>query len=619
MILYSSNITNFIDDVYNNKIIQILENSKKNELYKGTTNSEKLSWQNSLKYMADIVIKSNIPKDCSVVLEYNLPMTSSRIDFMLLGYDSNHTKRVLIFELKQWSKANRINDSEMLIETFVGNGLKKVVHPSYQAWSYMTLLDDFNKCIQENGIILDACSVLHNYITDKNDPLLDDKFSDLINTVPLFTKNDENKLITFIKERIYYGDNQAIIYEIDNSQLMPSKSLQNNVDKLLKGNKEFKLIDNQMIIYDQILSTIKKEQKYVIVVEGGPGTGKSVIAINLLANLTKQGRLCQYVSRNTAPRVIYSAKLKGTLNKTSIDNLFKTSGAYTEIEKDIFDVLIVDEAHCLTEKSGLFNNYGVNQIKEIINSSNCSIFFIDENQKVHLNDIGTKKEIKKWASDLGANVIEFYLESQFRCSGSDNYLKFIDYLLGLNDNYNGKINYDINICESPHELEKIIKNKNINSNSRIIAGYCWNWDKKEIDNTNYHDIKIDDYGISWNLGAKQTFAIDNSINEAGCVHSVQGLEFDYVGVIIGKDLYYEDGKIRTNFQNHASSDPSFKGIKKIYKEDKERANQISDVIIKNTYRVLLTRGIKGCYVYCVDPSLNQYLKEQIRLYKKTNN
>jgi len=616
MILYSSNITNFIDDVYDNKIIQILENNKKNELYKGTTNSEKLSWENSLKYMADIVIKSNIPKDCSVVLEYNLPMTSSRIDFMLLGYDSNHTKRAIIFELKQWSKVNRIDDSEMLIETFVGNGLKKVVHPSYQAWSYMTLLADFNKCIQENGIILDACSILHNYIIDKNDPLLDDKFSDLINTVPLFTKNDELKLIAFIKERIYYGDNQAIIYEIDNSHLMPSKSLQNNIDKLLKGNKEFKLIDNQMIIYDQILSAIKREQKNVIIVEGGPGTGKSVIAINLLANLTKQGKLCQYVSRNTAPRVIYSAKLKGTLNKTSIDNLFKTSGAYTEIEKDIFDVLIVDEAHCLTEKSGLFNNYGENQIKEIINSSKCSVFFIDENQKVHLNDIGTKKEIKKWASDLDANVIEFYLESQFRCSGSDNYLKFIDYLLGLNDSYNSNINYDINICESPHELEKIIKNKNINYNSRIIAGYCWNWDKKEIDNTNYHDIKIDDYGISWNLGSKQTFAIDNSINEAGCVHSVQGLEFDYVGVIIGKDLYYEDGKIRTNFQNHASSDPSFKGIKKIYKEDKERANQISDVIIKNTYRVLLTRGIKGCYVYCVDPALNQYLKKQIQLYKK---
>ena len=596
MILYSSNITNFIDDVYNNKIIQILMNSKKNELYKGTTNSEKLSWENSLKYMADVLIMSNIPKDCSVALEYNLPMTSSRIDFMLFGYDSNHTKRALIFELKQWSKVNRIHDSEILIETFVGNGLKKVVHPSYQAWSYMTLLADFNKCIQENGIILESCSVLHNYVLDKKDPLLDDKFSDLINSVPLFFKNEENKLITFIKEKFCFGDNQDIIQEIDNSQLIPSKSLQNNIDKLLKGNKEFKLIDNQMIIYDQILSTIKKDIKNVIIVEGGPGTGKSVIAINLLANLTKQGKLCQYVSRNTAPRVIYSAKLKGTLNKTSIDNLFKTSSAYTEIEKDIFDVLIVDEAHCLTEKSGLFNNYGENQIKEIINSSKCSIFFIDENQKVHLNDIGTKKEIKKWANNLNANVIEFYLESQFRCNGSDNYLKFVDYLLGLKDNYKGKINYDINICKNPQELEKIIKNKNINFNSRIIAGYCWNWDKNEINNTDYHDIKIDDYGISWNLGSKQTFAIDNSINEAGCIHSVQGLEFDYVGVIIGKDLYYEDGRIRTNFYNHASSDPSFKGIKKIYKEDKEGANQISDIIIKNTYRVLLTRGTKGCYV-----------------------
>ena len=615
MILYSSNITNFIDDVYNNKIIQILMNSKKNELYKGTTNSEKLSWENSLKYMADVLIMSNIPKDCSVALEYNLPMTSSRIDFMLFGYDSNHTKRALIFELKQWSKVNRIHDSEILIETFVGNGLKKVVHPSYQAWSYMTLLADFNKCIQENGIILESCSVLHNYVLDKKDPLLDDKFSDLINSVPLFFKNEENKLITFIKEKFCFGDNQDIIQEIDNSQLIPSKSLQNNIDKLLKGNKEFKLIDNQMIIYDQILSTIKKDIKNVIIVEGGPGTGKSVIAINLLANLTKQGKLCQYVSRNTAPRVIYSAKLKGTLNKTSIDNLFKTSSAYTEIEKDIFDVLIVDEAHCLTEKSGLFNNYGENQIKEIINSSKCSIFFIDENQKVHLNDIGTKKEIKKWANNLNANVIEFYLESQFRCNGSDNYLKFVDYLLGLKDNYKGKINYDINICKNPQELEKIIKNKNINFNSRIIAGYCWNWDKNEINNTDYHDIKIDDYGISWNLGSKQTFAIDNSINEAGCIHSVQGLEFDYVGVIIGKDLYYEDGRIRTNFHNHASSDPSFKGIKKIYKEDKEGANQISDIIIKNTYRVLLTRGTKGCYVYCVDKNLNQYFKEQIELYK----
>ena len=434
--------------------------------------------------------------------------------------------------------------------------------------------------------------------------------------MPIFFQNDEEKIIEFINKKFSYGDSLSIIHEIDSSKLLPSKSLQENIDKLLKGNKEFKLIDNQMIIYDEILLAIKKEEKNVIIVEGGPGTGKSVIAINLLANLTKQGKLCQYVSRNTAPRVIYGTKLKGTLNKTSIDNLFKTSGAYTEIDKDVFDALIVDEAHCLTEKSGLFNNYGENQIKEIINSSKSSIFFIDEKQKVHLNDIGTKKEIKKWATSLNANIIELKLESQFRCNGSDNYLKFIDYLLGITNNYVGKINYDIAVCDTPQELEALIKIKNAENNkSRIVAGYCWNWNKEEINNTDYHDIQIEDYGISWNLGSKQTFAIDDSINEAGCVHSVQGLEFDYVGVIIGEDLYFKDEEVFTNFQKHASSDPSFKGIKKMYKENEIMAREISDTIIKNTYRVLLTRGIKGCYIYCVDKKLNDYIKKQINIYK----
>ena len=160
---------------------------------------------------------------------------------------------------------------------------------------------------------------------------------------------------------------------------------------------------------------------------------------------------------------------------------------------------------------------------------------------------------------------------------------------------------------------------NKNNRSRILAGYCWNWNKDEINNTNYHDIKIEDYGISWNLGAKQTFAIDDSINEAGCVHSVQGLEFDYVGVIIGNDLYFEDGIICTNFQNHASSDPAFKGIKKMYKENKKLALELSDDIIKNTYRVLLTRGIRGCYVYCVDKQLNNYFKEKINVFFTNKN
>ena len=384
----------------------------------------------------------------------------------------------------------------------------------------------------------------------------------------------------------------------------------------MAGKECFKLIDSQMVIYDELLRNIDNNENSVSIVDGDPGTGKSVIAINLLVNMIKHGKMAQYVSRNTAPRAIYSYELKGTMNKNNIDNLFKTSGSYTSVDEEIFDCLIVDEAHCLTEKSGLFNNYGENQIKEIIKSSKHSVFFIDEKQKVHLNDIGTIDEIEKWANKYNKKIYKYSLLSQFRCNNSGNYLDFVDYILGIKNNFEGNIgNYEFKMFDSPNELKKIIEEKNKKYKARIIAGYCWNWDKKEIDNSNYHDIKIGDFGISWNLGAKQTFAIDDSINEAGCIHSVQGLEFDYVGIIIGNDLLYKNNKLITDFHNHASTDPSFKGIKKLEKEDSQYAKLVADELIRNIYRVLLTRGIKGCYVYCVDENLNNYYKKLIKQFK----
>ena len=305
--------------------------------------------------------------------------------------------------------------------------------------------------------------------------------------------------------------------------------------------------------------------------------------------------------------------------KPGVNDLF-TEGkeviTYTSVDEEIFDCLIVDEAHCLTEKSGLFNNYGENQIKEIIKSSKHNVFFIDEKQKVHLNDIGTIDEIEKWANKYNKKIYKYSLLSQFRCNNSGNYLDFVDYILGIKNDFEGNIgNYEFKMCDTPNELKKIIEEKNEKYKARIIAGYCWNWDKKEIDNSDYHDIKIGDFGISWNLGAKQTFAVDDSINEAGCIHSVQGLEFDYVGIIIGNDLLYKNNKLITDFHNHASTDPSFKGIKKLEKEDSQYANLVADKLIRNIYRVLLTRGIKGCYVYCVDESLNNYFKNLIKQFK----
>lgn len=381
------------------------------------------------------------------------------------------------------------------------------------------------------------------------------------------------------------------------------------------------MLDEQKVVYENILSLSTKCQKdgkkRTIIVEGGPGTGKTVVAINLLAELTKRNQFVQYVSKNAAPRTVYGYKLKGTMKKSSVDNLFKGSGCYTEAPMNSVGTILADEAHRLNEKSGMFQNMGENQIKEIIHASRCSVFFIDESQRVTTSDIGSIAEIEKWAERENSEVIKMELVSQFRCNGSDGYLAWIDDVLQIRDtaNYDLEgIDYDIRICDSPKEMEHIVIEKNrIRNRARILAGYCWNWPKDTRNDVNYHDIKIGDYGISWNLDGGDAFAINpDSVHEAGCIHTSQGLEFDYVGVIIGDDMRYENGEIVTDYSKRAKTDQSMKGIKGLAKDDPEKASQLADEIIKNTYRTLMTRGMKGCYVYCTDSELAAYLKERLK-------
>lgn len=380
------------------------------------------------------------------------------------------------------------------------------------------------------------------------------------------------------------------------------------------------MIDEQRVVFEEVrniaLQCQKDRKKRTVICKGGPGTGKSVIAIQLLCELTKCDQFVQYVSKNGAPRKVYAEKLKGTVKKSGVDNMFKGSGSYTETGNNVIHTLLVDEAHRLNKKSGIFHNLGENQIKEIIHSAICSVFFIDEHQRVTMDDIGSAEEIRKWAEEEHSEVTEMHLVSQFRCNGSDGYLAWVDDVLQIGDtaNYDMEgIDYDVRVCDTPQQMEELILERNrINNRSRIIAGYCWEWPKKTRNDSNYHDIVIGDYGISWNLDGGESFAIgENSVHEAGCIHTTQGLEFDYCGVIIGDDMRYEDDKVITDFTKRAKTDQSLKGIVSLYKKDPQQAIRRSDEIIRNTYRTLLTRGMKGCYIYCTDEKLREYLKKRI--------
>lgn len=622
MLVYDGTKTEFLRSVEKDTIAYEIEQNIYEKMNRHTARNEFRSWENSLEYMYKVLNDSEIPEDSGVAIEYNIPQTSKRVDFLISGYDKEEKGNVIIIELKQWDKLEAVKSKDALVETYTGNAIRQVVHPSYQAWSYAMLLADYNQSVQEEQIHLWPCSYLHNYRRKENDPLDEEQYQAYLEEAPAFTRGQVDQLRTFIKKSINKGDSKGLLYSIEHGKIRPSKSLQESIAKMLKGNREFVMLDEQKVVYEEILNasrhSMEDNKKRVVIVQGGPGTGKTVVAINLLAQLTNEDQFCQYVSKNSAPRNVYQKKLKGEMKKSSIDNMFKGSGIYTETGEDVIDTILVDEAHRLNEKSGMFHNMGENQIKEIIHAARCSVFFIDESQRVTLSDIGSVAEIEKWAKATEAEIIYLELISQFRCNGSDGYLAWLDNTLEIREtaNWNMKdIDYDIQILDSPHDVRNIIieRNQISNNRARILAGYCWNWLKEGQNDSAIHDIRIGDFEISWNLKNTTTFAIDeNSVNEAGCIHTSQGLEFDYVGVIIGDDLRYENGKIVSDFTKRAKTDQSLKGIKKLYKENPEEAENIADELIKNTYRTLMTRGMKGCYVYCTDKKLSEHLKQCLK-------
>jgi len=573
------------------------------------------SWRNSLGNAMYHVMNSNvIPGDAAVAVEYRLNGRKFRIDFMVGGTDSSGRESISIIELKQWSDI-KFSDLGEHVRTQVGGGIHDEQHPSYQAWSYLTHLRDFNEYAYSNQLNINAGAYLHNCSSDA--VIRDVKFSSITDRAPVFIKGEIEALRFHISRVIQEGVGTRLFEDLDSAVIRPSKQLAEAVGGMLEGKEEFVLLDDQKTALERIILATNYAQdaeKQVLIINGGPGTGKSVISINALARITASRLNARYVTPNGAPRKVYESKLTGVITGDTFKHLFTGSGSFWDSEEDAYDALIVDESHRLTMKSGFMKNLGENQIKEIINAARTSVFFIDEAQKVTWADVGEIGAIEEAAALAGAHVQHLTLSSQFRCGGSDDYLAWLDDALGVqatSDHYFSTDRFDFRIFDSVKELEETIREKNKESNkARLVAGYCWDWvSSKDVEK---FDIVFpnEKFKMKWNLNSYgQTWIIDpKSVNEVGCIHTCQGLEVDYVGVIIGEDLVVKDGELITQPQYRAKTDKSLKGYKKALKESPIEAELKADEIIRNTYRTLMTRGMKGCYVYFTDEATRDYFK-----------
>ena len=613
MIVYHSSKKGFVDDVFNGTIADDIDHAFYVHLGRHTSPNEVMSWKNSMMHMYKVIDTPEIPDNSSIAIEYQIPLTSKRIDFIISGSDADGKSNIVIIELKQWEHA-QISDKSDLIVTRFQHGETETIHPSYQAWSYAFMLENYNEAVESCHIALNPCAFLHNYADDGI--ISNARYSEYIGKAPLFLKNDAAKLREFIKKNIKYGSRHDLIWLIDKGRLRPSRQLADSLAAMLRGSREFVLLDDQKVVYETALRLAREsnahDRKHVLIVEGGPGTGKSVVAVNLLVQLTKEGMVAKYVSKNTAPREVYAAKLTGSYKRTFINNLFSSSGCFYDVAKNTYQALIVDEAHRLNLKSGLYGNNGENQIKEIVNAAKFSVFFVDDRQKIHIKDIGSKASISQYAESCGAVVHHAKLSSQFRCNGSDGYLNWLDNTLQIKETANTRLSpedFDFRIFDDPNELFDTIKEKNrISNKARVVAGYCWDWNSKK--DPAAMDIVIPEHNFKkqWNLNSqKNLWIIDkDSIEQIGCIHTCQGLEVDYIGVIIGPDLRFENGRVITDITRRSGNDKSVNGFKSRFKSDPVLAAREADEIIKNTYRTLMTRGMKGCYVYFCDKALAEH-------------
>ena len=620
MIVYNANKQTFVQDVRSGVIATKILNLIREKGLNAGQDREFAAWHNSMKFMRDIVDDSEIDDEVQIAIEYNIPQTSKRVDFIIIGADEKNRENIVIVELKQWSKAEIVDDDmHFSVRTYVANDNRIVCHPSYQAYSYSRFLNNYSQAIHDGNIHLIPCAYLHNYLPAYKSALSAEIYKEWYTTAPFFIMDEVQQFNEFVKEFVtrksVHGD---LLYQIENGRIRPTKSLQDALATMVRGTPVFDLLDEQAVCYDMCIRTmlqcLKDHKKRTILVQGGPGTGKSVLAVNLLMHFITSTCNAAYVTKNSAPRQAFLSILSQNKaeNIAEISQLFRSPFGLSQVPANSYDCLIVDEAHRLVKK--MYGDWhGENQVKECINASLLTVFMLDEDQAVTTKDIGSVQEISKWCEELGSTIImreETKLTSQFRCNGSDAYIQFIDNLLQRKEESISipltELNYDFRLFDDASQMRDALREKNaINNKARMVAGYCYDWNVKN----KRGDVDIElpgGFQAKWNLANDKIWAINpRSFEEVGCIHTAQGLEFDYVGVLIGKDLTYNEssGRIITN-KTAISKDDNSSGIRGASEEDARR-------LILNTYKTLLTRGQKGCYVYCEDDALREYFKRML--------
>jgi hypothetical protein len=621
MRLYSGPSTHFIRDTTHNQIAEKLRAAFFEQYRFDPSPGEINSWRNSLRAVAGVFEEGNL-KDHGVLLEYQLPLTSKRLDCMVTGRDDQARDNAVIIELKQWDRAQEAV-GDKLVTTWVGGAEREVLHPSAQVGQYQMYLEDTHTAFYEGArpVQLSSCAYLHNYFPADDDVLFAEPFQPLVARYPVFTADGAGALKDFLVGHLGSGEGIDVLRRVEESRYRPSKKLMEHVAGVIEGKPEYVLLDEQLVVFEKVLHCAAEgfhdRRRTVLIVKGGPGTGKSVIAINLMARLLRGGFNAHYATGARA----FTQTLREVIGRRGAAQ-FKFFNSYQDAEPNAVDVLICDESHRIRARS--WNRFTPKakrrdeaQIQEILRAAKVAVFLIDDKQVVRPEEVGSVEYIRQQAAAAGCRVFDYQLEAQFRCAGSDAFVSWINNTLGIERTahvlWEGDEAFDFRIVGSPGELDRLIREKAAEGHSaRVTAGYCWPWSHPLDDGTLVEDVMIGSYRRPWNARpeAKRLARgippaplwahAPGGIDQVGCIYTAQGFEFDYAGVIWGADLTYDFDRQEWVGHRERSHDGPVR-----------RARENFTDLIKNTYRVLLSRGLKGCYVHFMDRETERFVRSRM--------
>jgi hypothetical protein len=587
------------------------------------------SWKNSLKALAEVVGAARLG-NAGVGVELKLPHNAKRVDVSFVGRNDADAPTVALVELKQWDSA-----SPSLYPDNVVVGGKELLHPSLQASTYADHLRDTHSAFTQHGYGIHPCVFLHNMSREASAALKGTRYAGMLRDAPLFTGEDRPRLSDFLATTVGRGGGLELLPELVRGRYSPSQSLVAGLSRALTGATAWRLLDEQRAAYNIVRGMVEKlsttAERSVLIVTGGPGTGKSVIAAHLLLEILRDGsRTAVHATGSKA----FTTNLRALVPQAAAaPSLFVYSNGFNHHktqEKDL-DVVLCDEAHRLRiTSSDRFTpkhlRSTLTQAQELIRASKVAVFFIDQRQNVRPGEIGTIEGIRQAAGTYSAHVEQIDLHGQFRCNGSNAYIDWVTALMSDSPApataWHSSGEYSFEVFDDPAVMEHALhKRVGPGASGRLVAGYCWPWSDPTPDGSLVDDVEIGTWRRPWNEKPPEVLKRKRAaprpgthpyylwatepqrIREVGCIYTAQGFEFEHCAVILGNDLVWRDS-VGWVASRDASSDRTIKMRKYAGNELKE--------IMWNTYRVLLTRGMQSTLVYSTDFETRQFLKSLIR-------